>query len=174
MPTAVLAVIVSLRLFNISTASPATIEQAQRAVAQIYAAIGVAVEWNADRSALLLIVRNEEPGDLRRAAQPILGAAIHTEAGSPVAYVFYRRAVSEADRHGISRAIVLASAMAHEVGHLLLPAYGHARDGLMRACWDYPEFRRAASGELRFSAREAAAIRASVVGRMESQAEVTR
>jgi hypothetical protein len=158
MPT-VLAVVVLVRLFNISSAPPAIVEEAQRIFSRIYAAIDVDIDWTDGSSTLLLIVRDEEPGDLRRASQPILGAALHTPNGSQVAYVFYRRVAEQADWHAVAAAAVLASAMAHEVGHLLLPTPDHARDGLMRACWDYAEFLRAANGQLRFSAGEGALIR---------------
>jgi hypothetical protein len=159
---AFVAVVVSIHLFNISAAPRAVVDEAKRVFTNIYAAIGVDVDWTDGPSALLLIVRDEEPGDLRRASQPVLGAAIHTLNGSPVAYVFYRRAVDQAERYTIATPAVLASAMAHEVGHLLLPTREHARDGLMRACWDYGEFARAARGQLRFSPSEAESIRAAV------------
>jgi hypothetical protein len=162
MPSVIAAVIVSLRLFNISSAPPSVIDDAQRALMRIYAAIDVDVRWTEDASAPMVIVRDEEPGDLRRAWQPVLGAAIHTPKGSPVAYVFYRRVVDQAIRHDATTASVLASAMAHEVGHLLLPTPNHSHDGLMRGCWDAQEFQRASTGDLRFSAGEGAQIRASI------------
>jgi hypothetical protein len=155
----IVAVAVSVRLFNISSASPAIVEEAQRIFSRIYAAIDVDIAWTDGPSTLLLIVRDEEPGDLRRASEPILGAALHTPNGSQVAYVFYRRVADQAERYSIAAAAVLASTMAHEVGHLLLPTPDHARDGLMRACWDYAEFLRAANGQLRFSAGEGTLIR---------------
>ena len=158
----VLAVIVSLRLFNISSAPPSVIEQAQRTLMRIYAAIDVEIRWTDAPSSLLVIVRDDEPGDLRRASQPLLGAAIHTSNGSPVAYVFYRRTAEQADRYGSTPASILGCAMAHEVGHLLLPTHDHARGGLMRAFWEYPEFQRAANGRLRFSSDEGALIRSNV------------
>ena len=155
-----LAVLVSLRLFNLSAAPPSTIAQAERSFVQTFAAIDVRVDWSADPSALLLIIRDDEPGDLRGAWQPVLGAAIHTAHGSPVAYVFYHRVMDQARRYDIPAAAVLAAAMAHEVGHLLLPTRDHARDGLMRACWEYRELVRAADDQLRFSDSEGAEIRA--------------
>ena len=158
---ALLAIVVSIRLFNISAASAPIVDEAQRLFTQIYAAIGVTVEWTDRPSALLLIVRDDEPGDLRRASQPVLGAAIHTANGSPVAYVFYRRASDQAEGYAIGSSAVLATAMAHEVGHLLLPTGEHSRDGLMRACWDYTEFLRAATGQLRFSKEEGEKIRSN-------------
>src|SRR5262245_44096702 len=103
---------------------------------RLYAAIGVDVEWSDLPGDIRLIVMNDEPGDLRRASQTILGAAIHTAQGSSVAYVFYRRVAGEADKYDVSRPLLLACAMAHEVGHLLLPGRRHARAGLMRGYWD--------------------------------------
>mgnify|MGYP003693812985 CR=1 FL=1 len=52
-----------------------------------------------------------------------------------------------------SPAFVLACAIAHEIGHLLLPGRVAARPlgaGLMRPCWDRDDFRRADMGQLRF------------------------
>ena len=47
--------------------------------------------------------------------------------------------------------MILASAIAHEVGHLLLPDGRHSPEGLMRACWTRDDFHRANQGQLRFS-----------------------
>jgi hypothetical protein len=54
----------------------------------------------------------------------------------------------------------LAYAMAHEIGHLLLPAPSHAISGIMNADWDGHDFRDMAAGGLRFTAAQANAIRA--------------
>jgi hypothetical protein len=56
--------------------------------------------------------------------------------------------------------MILASAMAHEVAHLLLPDGQHSPDGLMRACWTRDDFYRAEQGQLRFSVEQASQIRA--------------
>lgn len=158
----VLALIVSLRLVNISHAPSSIIDQAQRIVVDIYAAIGVEIAWSDAPSALLLILRDDEPGDLRRTSRSVLGAAIRTPNGSPIAYVFYRRVEEQADRHVSTPASILGTAMAHEVGHLLLPKHDHGRSGLMRAYWEYDELQRAAINQLRFSPDEGALIRANV------------
>jgi hypothetical protein len=67
-----------------------------------------------------------------------------------------------ASRHAIERAIVLGHTIAHEAAHVLLPYYGHSRDGLMRAVWDGPDLVRAAQGRLVFSDEQAALIRATL------------
>jgi|SRR5579871_126047 len=163
MPTACLLA-VCLHLVNVSSASPATVAAAEHDVAAMYASIGVPIRWTDDADAMLLIVRDDEPGTLRRASQPILGVAIRAAQGSPAAYVFYRRAAAQAERDSVPAATVIAAAMAHEIGHLLLPASGHAHRGLMRACWDHDDLVNAARGDLRFSPEQAASIRA-IVGR---------
>ena len=82
-----------------------------------------------------------------------MGAAMRTRDGSAVAYVFYRRVRAEANRYDVSTGLVLACAIAHELGHLLLPAPAHAADGLMRATWSGDEFHRAEQGRLELSPR---------------------
>lgn len=156
-PACLLAI--CLHIVNVSSASPATIVDAQHQLDATYESIGVPLRWSDEPGSLLIIVRDDEPGMLRAAANPVLGVAIHAAQGSPAAYVFYRRAAEQADRYGVPRAVVVAAAMAHEIGHLLLPTSRHADTGLMRACWAYEEFVSAARGQLHFSAGEAASIR---------------
>ena len=51
------------------------------------------------------------------------------------AYVFYERSLSLETTTKSLPAIVLATVLAHEIGHLLLPEGSHSQDGLMRAKW---------------------------------------
>jgi hypothetical protein len=167
--THVLAAALVLQLLNPSAAPSAIVRQAQEEVTRVYADIGVPLEWStpsdpaADRdSAIRVVLLPYETGDLRRAEQQVMGAAVRTGHGSAVAYVFYRRVQAEADRYGVSTSMVLACAIAHELGHLLLPAAGHAPTGLMRACWNRDEFTRAEQGQLRFLPGEVAQIHAGL------------
>jgi hypothetical protein len=57
--------------------------------------------------------------------------------------VFYRQVDTQARLYAVSPAMILASAIAHEV-----------------ACWTRDDFRRAEQGQLRFSTEQAALIRA--------------
>lgn len=89
-----------------------------------------------------------------------------------MAYVFYDRIEHIAQTYlnpshkpgtdDMYTVIVLAHAMAHEIGHLLLPSADHAVLGLMRASWDAEAFLSAARGDLRFLPGEAASIRAQI------------
>ena len=161
MPT-LSALALCVHLINVSAASPALVADAQRQLTAMFAAIGVDVRWSDAPESLLLVLRDDEPGGLRRGAKPIMGVALHAGQGTPAAYVFVRRAAEEADRYRAPRASIVACAMAHEIAHLLLPVSGHARSGLMRGCWDHEEFAQAARGELRLLPDEAASIRARV------------
>ena len=61
------------------------------------------------------------------------------------AYIFYDRVCDYAMQTDSSLASLLGAVIAHEVGHLLLPASSHSQSGIMRANWDgrivrMPEF----------------------------------
>jgi hypothetical protein len=91
-----------------------------------------------------------------------LGATSGTrEAGGRAAFIFYHRVERIAQTYKIENVLVLAHAMAHEIGHLLLP-YGHSATGLMRADWDAKDLRLAMGGELNFTADQVELIRAGL------------
>jgi hypothetical protein len=70
-----------------------------------------------------------------------------------IAYVFFDQVETHAGDHHIDVSRLCGLVMAHEIGHLLLPA-GHSDQGLMRGTWDLR------SGLLEFfSKAEANAIR---------------
>ena len=167
--THVLAAALVLQLSNFSGAPPSIVQRAQEEVVRVYAEIGVPLVWDdatappADPSATIRVVLLPyETGDLRRSEKTVMGAAVRTASGNAVAYVFYRRVRGEADRYGVAADLVLACAIAHELGHLLLPARTHAAVGLMRGCWSRDEFDRAKQGQLRFLREEVERIRAGL------------
>lgn len=163
------ALVVFLQLANVGGVPASTVEYAQTEAVRLYRDIGVDLEWSrtglapADRaSTIRIVLMAYETGGLQQRSDTVMGAALRTTLGTGVAYVFYRRVEAEAARHSVPVASVLAAAIAHELGHLLLPDGihgGHSRDGLMRACWNRNDFRRAEQGLLRFSAVEALRIR---------------
>src|SRR5262245_42839576 len=120
--THLLATALPLHLSNFSSAPPIVVHQAQEDVTRVYARIGVSLEWDtaAGGMAIPIVLLPYETGDLRRAENTVMGAAVRTANGSPAAYVFYRRVQMEAARYDVSTALVLACAIAHELGHLLL------------------------------------------------------
>ena len=160
----VLSLALVLELHNFAGAAPAIVRDAEREVTRVYQDIGVRVDWDhtagrgAGEAALQIILVAHESGVLRRTHDHIMGAATWTPTGTPVVYVFYRRVEAEAARYSVSVVFVLACALAHELGHVLMPERGHSQDGLMRACWNGDDFRRADRGQLRFLPEQVALI----------------
>ena len=75
------------------------------------------------------------------------------------AYVFWSRVERASFNFTASLDRVLAVAIAHEIGHMLLPDGKHAKSGLMAAPWDPSHFRSASAGLLLFSEASAELIR---------------
>lgn len=158
-----IALAVVVQMSNIAEAPDAIVARAQAEVARLYRQIGVNVEWAPAGGCAPLVIRvvliPSETGSLHQRVKSAMGAAVRVSEHTQVAYVFYRQVQQEADRYDVSTALLLACAIAHEVGHLLLPGRPHSPEGLMRAFWDRDDFCRANQGQLRFSAQQAMRIR---------------
>jgi hypothetical protein len=122
---------------------------------------------------LALVVLSSAFTDKISVSTDALGGATGTpEQRGQLAYVFYDRVESIARAYlnrarlngssEIDTVVVLAHAMAHEIGHLLLPR-GHAETGLMRADWNASDLRNAVDGDLNFTPEQAALIRARLL-----------
>jgi hypothetical protein len=75
------------------------------------------------------------------------------------AYVFFDRVKSFADEHAVSLGYVLAAAIAHEVGHLLLPPNAHVAEGIMQPGWHPGQFPPKAAGVPGFPPAQARLLR---------------
>ena len=91
-----------------------------------------------------------------------IGAVVRTIESQEIAFVLFDRVERAADRYALDSGLVLGHAIAHEVGHLLLPRGTHGPAGLMRARWRMEDMRAAVQGQLGFSESEAAIIRAQL------------
>ena len=136
---------------------------AQAQVVSMFREIDVDVEWVAatplDRGGpgiLRLSVAAAVAGSLRHGAAPVLGVATHTPDGTGVAWAFYESIEQAARLHDVAVTAILASVMAHEIGHMLQGIERHSLAGLMRASWSSEDFQSAGRGGLRFSAADAA------------------
>jgi hypothetical protein len=174
--THILAITLVLQMHNLAGAPAAVVHQAEAELGRMYDSVGVHLDWDeaanrraSDPTIVRVVLLPYETGDLRYTPDTVLGAALRTARDTPLVYVFYRRVRAEAERYAVSTPLVLACAMAHELGHLLLPGRRHSRDGLMRACWSSDDFHRADQGLLRFSADEAALVRARSEAAVEDQ-----
>lgn len=152
--------------FNQAGVAGDTLARAKTEVARIFGKAGVCVTWmdpaavdSAGAFAIQLLIR-------RRAVHErgsVMGTAIgdmHETGGS--ALIYYDRVLQSAHQGEQDVARLLAYAMAHEMGHLLLPDPGHSPSGIMRPAWDGDDLRHIASGSLQFTAAQASAIRARV------------
>jgi hypothetical protein len=161
-----IALTVVLHMSNAAAVPSPVLADAQNEVVRLYRDIGVETEWHRPGTAehgedemIRVILIPYETGELRHRPKVVMGAAVRTEHGTRLAYVFSRQVEILAEKHGVSSTWVLACAIAHEIAHLLLPSSDHSEVGLMRACWDRDDFGRAERGQLRFSVEEAALIR---------------
>jgi predicted Zn-dependent protease len=158
-----------IQITNVSGAPPAIVEAAQHEVTRLYAEFGVPLEWSESQPSIRIILLPYETGDLRLSEKQVMGASVRTAGGNLVDYAFYHRVRDLAHRYDVSTEQVLACAIAHELGHLLLPLRGHSADGLMRACWSRSEFQRAEQGQLKFLPDEIARIRAGLDASVEHE-----
>jgi len=161
-----IAVAVVLQMNNVADAPNAHLERAQQEVIRLYHNIGVDVSWTgpdvsrvAPAPDIRVVVVPYGAGDMVHRGKLVMGAAVLTNMGTGIAYIFYRQVEAQARQYDYSLPMILASAIAHEVGHLLLPDGRHSPEGLMRACWTSDDFHRANQGQLRFSNEQAAQIR---------------
>ena len=78
-----------------------------------------------------------------KASRPrMMGNALGDSHGTGgTAFVYRDRVLDVARARDLEVARVLAYAMAHEMGHLLLPYPSHAITGIMQADWDGARFR---------------------------------
>jgi len=150
---------------------PTVVSRAKDEMSRIYRDAGIDIVWTkeAPDPQLTLIILSRELTDQLTVVTTALGGAVGTrEYRGRMAYVFYTRVervartyLNTSRRRGMNdtyNVIVLAHAMAHEIGHLLLP-YGHSATGLMRADWDAKDMRLAVHGRLNFTGEQAELIR---------------
>jgi hypothetical protein len=78
------------------------------------------------------------------------------------AFVFYNRIVDLARLNGVDIAPILGHALAHEMGHVLLPYGSHTSQGIMREEWDRAQFQAMAKKLLTFTAQHTDLIRMRV------------
>ena len=114
-----------------------------------------------------LILRVVWVGSSPRHRNMPLGEALidmREKAGS-LATVYADRVTALAHTAGVDPADVMARAIAHELGHLLLGTNQHTEHGLMRPVWSGSDLRRNQAGDWRFSGDEATAMQRGVIGR---------
>jgi hypothetical protein len=88
-----------------------------------------------------------------------MGVALAADANRAVLSVYLDAVTDVARRYGLPVGTVLGIALAHELGHVLLPPPSHSADGIMQAAWEGDDLRKAAAGTLAFNDAQAGLIR---------------
>jgi hypothetical protein len=140
------------------------VDRASVEVARLFSLIGVEIVWVSDvpppgtRVRIASLVTWKPREDWIPATA--LGYALTGPGARGIlAYVFWPRIERVSEQFSARLDNVLAVAIAHEIGHMLLPDGSHAEQGLMKATWDSGDFRSASAGLLHFSTETAALIR---------------
>lgn len=155
---------VEVQLFNQGEFAEQIVNQAKEGVARLYQEIGVEVIWmspSPERSRTrFLIIRLllQREGPARVMGTTVVGT--HDDGGT--ARIYPDRVFEVAHERGQNVARLLAYAIGHEIGHLLLPYPAISRIGVMRPDWDQDDLRHIANGSLRFTTRQGIAIRAKL------------
>jgi hypothetical protein len=90
-------------------------------------------------------------------AEPLAPAGINVT-------VYLARVTGASDEHGVSVGVVLAHAIAHEIGHVLLRTASHRRGGLMSGGWEAGQFRLMRAAGMFFDKGDARLMRAAISG----------
>jgi hypothetical protein len=152
---------------NETTLPDRTIQEALTIAGGVFRRAGVAVDWmsiadgaSADGVTIVIVPAVSSVGF--RVIDDSMGVARRVDGSA--AYIFYDRVQEFGERGHVDAWIVLGCAIAHELGHLLLPVNSHAADGIMRAHWD-PKVISRAGGFLSFAPDQARLLRLRVAGR---------
>jgi hypothetical protein len=137
---------------------------AKSAVAAIFAKARIDATFMEAGSDFPIVLLSRETADQMHQNSDAVGFAPGSDvARGHIAYVLQPRVEKIAEGYGARLWIVLAVAIAHEVGHLLM-FNAHSSTGIMRAEWNQADFRQAAGGNLLFTPEQAAQMRGQLAG----------
>ena len=109
---------------------------------------------NLEAGSVLIRIMPAHSGQPNKLGDP-LGSAV---VGNSFASLYVSETRRYADHNGLQAGSLMAYAMTHEIGHLLL-GENHALTGIMRAAWGKTEYREMAQRWLGFDAAERQALR---------------
>jgi hypothetical protein len=162
---------ITVRVYNMANVSSGILAASEEEVAQIFREMGTTIEWlecpcSQDPTSSDLMLRiipklfASMKADFR---EDHLGFAPSTEDGGVLATIFFYRI--EALTKGGPTAPLLANAIAHELGHLLLGSNAHSSTGIMRARWDHNLLKLMDRSSLKFTPEQAKLIRVRIAAR---------
>jgi len=136
---------------------PQTMREAEHIAGEVYRRAGIEIQWvepstHEGATKLYVNVLSQDMVEPLYVSDETVGFAIP---GSRAANVIYERIRQIARRRHVASGLLLGYVIAHELGHLLLPAHSHSSSGLMRPDLD---MELAATRKLRFTADQVALI----------------
>ena len=157
---------VTVRIWDLVQVGSQTLGRAQAVVEASFEPIGVKLIWlrceelgcsapiGPNDISLRIFQRNRK--NLRKMRHSTMGMAVPrtTERGKGIAYVFFDRVMEVTRNQGVAPELALGVAIAHEMGHLLLPGHPHALVGIMRGDLKPKDWRLAAQGQLSFTDKQ--------------------
>jgi len=157
---------VFVHIENHAAVPPETIAGARDELAHIYDVVGVRVESSAEpdhsqcalRVTVHVVLLGGAAADRFIKAEHVKRKVL-AQANSDArrVYVFWERVGPSVDHQAVGHGDALGLVIAHELGHVLMPARKHSRNGIMQE--NYHVHR---SYVLKFSAEESAAMRAFI------------
>jgi hypothetical protein len=133
--------LIAIRVDDPSGSFTASLPRAQAIATDIYRQAGVTLQWTVDESTsvnrtlkVVITTSAMAPAGITRDATGVAPTPGDGSRGT-TAFVFSDRVAEFAKAHRLAESDVLASALAHEIGHLLLPPNAHTANGIMRASW---------------------------------------
>lgn len=148
--------------------APSELVTAEAETTRIYAAAGVRATWENgtvdpharldDVTHLAVVICGAAGSEQKTAAEGVDRTVVGQAArGTGRAYIYYSRVAFAAHQHARDVGTMLGMAIAHEVGHLLLPKDSHSFVGIMRADLDLTSML-----PQEFTPRQSATIRANL------------
>jgi hypothetical protein len=157
--------IVAMRVDDPNGLAGPDLVRAQELATKIYHQAGVTLRWTVDETTkadraltVVLTTSTMEPSDLTSDSMGVAPSPGDGTRGT-TAYIFIEKIRAFAASHHLAVKYVLACALAHEIGHLLLPANAHRPDGIMRDSWHPKLFPPHAVGVLGFPPDQARLLR---------------
>jgi hypothetical protein len=158
---------VGVIVHNQSHASDAVVQEAELECAQLFKRAGIElgwmnsaedIEWHGPPLVLRAAILRKAP----KRTVDILGAAWPFAENGVQMFVYYDNVVALSWSASLPASLVLAAALEHEIGHMLLGSAEHAIAGLMRDHWNRQELDYLGRGYLGFLRQEREQMRSHI------------
>ena len=175
----------NIHVYDYSGRQASVLPDVQVSVAEVFRQAGIGIHWDdclfgvkratvsvcgsgtLDVTHLVLTILPETMAAKIASRTEQLAASVSAPGGFPTqTYIFMDRVTNFSIAAKAPTANMLAMAIAHEIGHLLLGPESHSALGIMRSKWSMDDAGRFVKGFLTFTARQAEAMRAEVWRRM--------